>query len=175
MRILYILLLLTLITFISYVFQLASIPIYISIFTSFYFILTIILSSSYKPFMNKFNGNCDIIVPAYNEGRHVYDTVQSILNSNFDNFNVVVIDDGSNDDTPLWISKLTDKRVKKIYLKRNQGKKHALYTAIKQSTADVVITIDSDTLINKNTIKNILRPFNNVQIGGVARKYSSYK
>lgn len=167
-KLLYMITLLIFIILIAYLFQLASIPIYISGLTFCYFILTVILSLMYKPARKLFNGTCDIIVPAYNEGKHAYDTVQSILDSNFYNFNVIVIDDGSNDDTPIWISKINDKRVKKIYLKNNQGKKHALYAGIKQSSADVIVTIDSDTTVNKNTIKNLLRPFNNIEIGAVS-------
>lgn len=144
----------------------------ISYFTFFYFLIVAFLAFSYKKYSNQFSEKCDLIIPVFNEGNHIYKTLKSISKSKYTNFNVIVIDDGSNDDTISWINKAYEDfknlKFKIIFLSKNSGKKHALYKGIMESTSEFFITIDSDSIIQKNSIKNILRPFINKDIGAVA-------
>jgi hyaluronan synthase len=121
----------------------------------------------YKPIESVSDSNlpyCTIIVPAYNEGRFVYDTLISIANSNYpaDKIQLISIDDGSKDDTWLWMQKAKDQLgdFLSIYQQpQNAGKRHALYRGFKMATGEVLVTIDSDSLINNNTLRNLLSPF----------------
>jgi hyaluronan synthase len=108
--------------------------------------------------------NCTIIVPAYNEGRFVYDTLISISNSNYPlhKIQLIAIDDGSKDDTWKWMKKAKAQLgdFLSIYQQpQNLGKRHALYRGFNMATGDVLVTIDSDSLIDEDTLRNLVSPF----------------
>ncbi|HLV41783.1 MAG TPA: glycosyltransferase [Brumimicrobium sp.] len=105
-----------------------------------------------------------IIVPAYNEGSFVFDTLKSISESDYpkNKIQLIAIDDGSKDDTWSWMKKskaeLGD--FLSIYQQpENKGKRHALYRGVNMATGDVIVTIDSDSLIYGNTLRNLVSPF----------------
>ncbi|HSJ68318.1 MAG TPA: glycosyltransferase [Anditalea sp.] len=108
--------------------------------------------------------NITILVPAYNEGRFVYETLLSISQSHFpkSKIQLVAIDDGSKDDTWYWMQKAKEELgdFLSIYKQpENKGKRYALYRGFKMATGDVFVTIDSDSLITKNTLRNLVSPF----------------
>jgi len=145
-------------------------PILFSYFTISYFLIISLIAFTYKPFKEKCICTCDVLIPVYNEGKHIYKTIKSINKSYYKNFKIIVIDDGSNDDTKYWIEQsiLKYNNIDAIYFEKNKGKKYALAEGFKKSKADIIITIDSDSIINKKAIQNILKPFNNEKIGAVA-------
>lgn len=108
--------------------------------------------------------NCTIIVPAYNEGRFVYDTLVSISNSDYPlhKIQLIAIDDGSKDDTWEWMKKSKERlgEFLTIYQQpQNLGKRYALYKGFNLATGDVFVTIDSDSLIDRETLRNLVSPF----------------
>lgn len=108
--------------------------------------------------------NCTIIVPAYNEGRQVYDTLKSIISSNYpsEKIEIITIDDGSKDDTWAWMQKAKRDLIGNITILQqphNKGKRHALYRAFHAGNGDVFVTIDSDSIIRKDTLRNMASPF----------------
>ena len=141
-------------------------------FTLAYFLVVSLIAYSYRRSDATNTPTCDVIIPAYNEGRNVYDTVKSVIECDYDpeKLHVIVVDDGSKDDTRLWITRAMKDfpRVRAIFKVRNAGKKHAMSDAFKTTTAEVVITIDSDCIIAKDAISNIVRPFVDKKIGAVA-------
>jgi hyaluronan synthase len=105
-----------------------------------------------------------VIVPAYNEGRFVFDTLNSIAQSNYpkDRIQLIAIDDGSKDDTWLWMIKAKEQlgEFVSIYQQpENQGKRYALYRGFNLAIGDVFVTIDSDSIIDKDTLRNLVTPF----------------
>lgn len=105
-----------------------------------------------------------VIVPAYNEGKLVYQTLLSIANSDYpeDKLEIMAIDDGSTDDTWFWIEKANRdmKRRFKIFKQpENRGKRHALHRGFTQGVGEVFISIDSDSIIEKDTLRNMASPF----------------
>ena len=71
--------------------------------TLLYTLLTAIIAYGYKPCKANHTPSCDILVPAFNEGEHVYRTLCSLMRSDYPAFRVIAIDDGSTDDTRKWI------------------------------------------------------------------------
>lgn len=106
---------------------------------------------------------CTVIVPAYNEGALVYYTLKSIAESNYPQhlLEVIAIDDGSSDNTWSWIQKAKEElNFITIYKQaRNKGKREALYRGFTTGKGEVFITIDSDSIIEKNTIRSMVSPF----------------
>jgi hyaluronan synthase len=117
---------------------------------------------------------CTVIVPAFNEGKLVYSTLQSIMASDYpaDKLEIIAVDDGSADDTWSWIKKAADENPTRILpLKQpcNKGKRHALYAGFNQGTGSVFVTIDSDSLIEPHTLRSLVSPIaKDPKVGGVA-------
>ena len=141
-------------------------------FTLVYFLIVSLIAYAYRRSDARITPSCDVVIPAYNEGRNVYDTVKSVIECDYDpeKLHVIVVDDGSKDDTRQWIERAMKDfpRVRAIFKIRNSGKKHALSDAMRTSTAEVVVTIDSDSIIDKDAITNIVRPFADKKVGAVA-------
>ncbi|HMO62608.1 MAG TPA: glycosyltransferase family 2 protein [Ferruginibacter sp.] len=107
---------------------------------------------------------CTVIVPAYNEGRFVYDTLMSIAKSDYPSHKIqlIAIDDGSKDDTWHWIEQAKEKLGAFLIIYRqpqNAGKREALYKGFKLATGEVFVTIDSDSVIETDTLRNLVSPF----------------
>ena len=107
---------------------------------------------------------CTVIVPAYNEGNLVYETLKSIANSDFPKhkLQILAIDDGSKDDTWSWMQKAKAELGDKIEILQqpeNKGKRHALYRGFKMGTGEIFVTIDSDSIIKPDTLRNMVSPF----------------
>jgi hyaluronan synthase len=104
-----------------------------------------------------------VIMPALNEEESVELSIHSIFKSIYpqDKFQVICIDDGSTDST---LEKM--KKAKQIYkdklriiaFKNNLGKRKALYVGLKNATGQIIITVDSDSRIGRNAIRNIVVP-----------------
>lgn len=106
---------------------------------------------------------CTVIVPAYNEGELVYETLTSLVQSDYpkDKLQIISIDDGSQDDTWNWMEKakfeLGD-RVDIFQQPENKGKRHALHRGFHLATGEVFITVDSDSVVEKDTLRNMASP-----------------
>lgn len=117
---------------------------------------------------------CGVIVPAYNEGRQVLDTLRSIAESDYpkDKLNIVAVDDGSKDDTWLWIKQAVREmpgRITPIRMPKNQGKRRALFAGFRQCRSEIFVTIDSDSQVEPQTIRCLVAPFiQNEKVGAVA-------
>jgi len=117
---------------------------------------------------------CTVIVPAYNEGKQVLRTLRSIARSDFpaEKLEIIAIDDGSQDDTWYWIQKAgreLGSTVKILKMPKNSGKRAALNEGFKIGTGQVFVTIDSDSLIEPQTLRRLMSPFyNNDRCGAVA-------
>ncbi|WP_417358621.1 glycosyltransferase [Flavobacterium sp.] len=115
-----------------------------------------------------------VIVPAYNEGRLVYDTLLSIAASDYphEKLQLLAIDDGSKDDTWFWMQRAKDKLGDKVTILQqpeNKGKRHALYRGFKMGTGEIFVTIDSDSIVKADTLRNMVSPFVvNEECGAVA-------
>ena len=137
----------------------------------------IILVLRYKPIAGVSDDQlptCTIVVPAYNEGRQVFDTLKCLAASNYprEKIQLIAVDDGSVDDTWEWIKnakKTLALPVLTIRQPLNQGKRQALYDGFKKSTGTVLVTVDSDSMVEPDTLRNLVTPFSvNPIIGAVA-------
>ena len=107
---------------------------------------------------------CTVIVPAYNEGELVYKTLKSLVASDYpeEKLQIISIDDGSQDNTWEWMKKAQNElgnRVSIYQQPENRGKRHALYRGFKLGTGDVFITVDSDSIVLKDTLRTMASPF----------------
>ncbi|MDD3662928.1 MAG: glycosyltransferase family 2 protein [Candidatus Pacebacteria bacterium] len=111
-----------------------------------------------------------IIVPCYNEEKAVSLTVDSLLNLNYPKgkLEIIVVDDGSKDNTWSVLQKyISNKRIK-LLQKENGGKHTALNLGIKHSTSDFVGCLDSDSSVHPEALKRIITFFDNEKVMAVA-------
>lgn len=121
----------------------------------------------YKAVKNVSDGDlpkCTVIVPAYNEGKLVYDTLLSLADSKYptDKLEILAVDDGSKDDTWKWLleaKKVLGDRVTLFQQPQNMGKRHALYRGFTIGKGDIFITVDSDSIVDEMTLRNLVSPF----------------
>ena len=139
-----------------------------------------ILSSTISP-------SISIIAPAYNESLNIIENVRSLLSSHYANYNVIIINDGSKDDSleklikaynlvktdllinqqiktkPLraGIFKSTNPAFEKLMVvdKENGGKADALNTGLNISTSKYVACIDVDCLLLEDALQKMIKPF----------------
>ncbi|MHC5363142.1 glycosyltransferase family 2 protein [Myroides sp. LJL110] len=114
---------------------------------------------------------CTVIVPAFNEGKLVYDTLYSLAQSNYpsDKLEILSFDDGSQDDTWHWMQKAALELPGKIKIyqqPKNLGKRQALYRGFKLGKGDVFVTVDSDSIVRNDTIRQMVSPFVNDPLCG---------
>lgn len=96
-----------------------------------------------------------LVIPAYNEEENIGKVLQNIMNIDYpkDKLEVIVVDDGSEDDT-YHIAKRYPVRV--VRHEENKGRGAAVETGISLATGDYIVTIDSDTLLARDSIKKIV-------------------
>ncbi|NUM36712.1 MAG: glycosyltransferase family 2 protein [Candidatus Brocadiae bacterium] len=114
-----------------------------------------------------------VVVPAYNEGKGVLETIQSLVYSNYpeSKLHIIAIDDGSHDDTWECLTEAQKRWGEKICILRfseNQGKRCALYHGFKRSKGDVLVTVDSDSILDQDSLRYLVSPFQNARVGAVA-------
>ncbi|KAK9784956.1 putative NodB-like protein [Seiridium cardinale] len=119
----------------------------------------------------------DVVIPVYNESSFIKESVKSVLCSDYprDKVHLIIVDDGSTDDTWYHIGTACDATLEakiKCTVKRhetNGGKRQALVTGIKQGNHEVLVTLDSDSVLTPATLRNIVTPLvMDSTVGGVA-------
>jgi len=84
-----------------------------------------------------------VVIPTYNYGHFLGEAIQSVLDQTFADFELIIVDDGSTDNTKEVVSSFQDKRVKYIYQK-NRGLAASRNTGIKASCGEYIAFLDSD-------------------------------
>ena len=94
------------------------------------------------------NSLVSIITPSYNSSKFIKDCVNSVFSQTYKNWEMIIVDDCSEDNSKEIISELStkDKRIKPIFLEKNVGAAEARNTAIRQSKGKYVAFLDSDDL-----------------------------
>ncbi|MBJ04327.1 MAG: glycosyltransferase [Flavobacteriales bacterium] len=107
--------------------------------------------------------NLSIIIPAYNESESIdilVNEINSALNSSHLLYEIIIIDDGSDDGTWDIVKAIQNKHVKGIQLMQNMGKSVALDAGFKYSIGEVIITMDADLQDDPNEIISLYKMIN---------------
>lgn len=94
-----------------------------------------------------------VIIPTYNRGRLILDSINSVLNQTYKNIELIVVDDCSTDDTISILEQINDKRLKIIRHSENKGQNAARNTGIKASTGEYIAHHDSDDIWHLNKLE----------------------
>lgn len=95
-----------------------------------------------------------IVVPLYNKEKHIEKTLQSVFDQTFQDFEILVVNDGSTDQSLKVTENITDRRIHIISIK-NSGVSHARNVGISKAKADFVAFLDADDLWKKDHLENL--------------------
>lgn len=122
----------------------------------------------YYPFIS-------IIVPVYNEGKILRSSIESLLDLEYPNYEIIIVNDGSIDDTAKVAEEVVGYQQGRTALvkvslinKPNGGKSKALNAGIQYSEAEFVLCMDGDSQLSSNTLKMGIRHFIDPNVGAVA-------
>ena len=108
-----------------------------------------------------------ILMPAHNESSILYPVIEQMVELNYPNYEIIIINDGSSDDTAEVIKNLTARYpiVRGIDLKPNCGKANALYLGLIASRGEILVGVDADSYLDKNAIRYLVSHFVNENNG----------
>lgn len=116
----------------------------------------------------KFYPPISIIIPAHNEEKNIQEVLESLIASDYDKKEIIVVDDGSTDNTYGIVKKFSNKHPIKLIKGKHQGKARAVNLAIKSAKNDYLVIVDADTTVKKDTLKNLVQPFQEDKVAAVA-------
>jgi cellulose synthase/poly-beta-1,6-N-acetylglucosamine synthase-like glycosyltransferase/peptidoglycan/xylan/chitin deacetylase (PgdA/CDA1 family)/spore germination protein YaaH len=110
-----------------------------------------------------------VVIPAFNEGAVIRKSIRALLASRLEGFRILVVDDGSTDRTAAIVRRAFagDGRVEAVS-KPNGGKWSALNTGLGHTEAEVVVTIDADTVLEPDALSLLVRHFADPRVAAVA-------
>lgn len=129
---------------------------------------------------NKKDNDCptvSVVIPTYNRSNIIQDTINSVIQQSYSNLEIIVVDDGSEDNTPQVMSKYKHKCLKYIRLAENRGANAARNMGIKNSTGKYISFLDSDDQYAKNNIQKKVEYLNDLpeEYAGVFTPHKTYK
>lgn len=153
-----------------------------SIAVSFYIISRFILAYFYNPKPLDFEGvagyepTISFGVPAKNEGENIKETILRIAASDYpkNKFDIIAVNDGSTDNTLLEMfaakqeAEAMGVHVEVVDWEQNRGKRAGMAECVRRSTNEIIFFIDSDSFVEPDAARKIVKYFSNPKIGAVA-------
>lgn len=113
-----------------------------------------------------------VVIPAYNVENYITNTLYTVLNQSFQDFEVIVINDGSTDSTLSRVEDLRKNNSKiKIYTQKNKGQAAARNVGIKFSKGKFITFVDGDDLLKESYLEIMVRLMNETDVDIVALPY----
>lgn len=114
-----------------------------------------------NPYENLESQGVSVLIPAHNESLHIEETIKTILESNYPQFEIIIVDDASTDDTHEKILALSKKypNVRTLHFEQNRGKPTGLNYAALAANYDLLLVIDADVLLDRDSMANMALHF----------------
>ena len=91
-----------------------------------------------------FDKKISVVIASYNHAQYISSTIKSILNQSYQNFEIIITDDGSTDTTVSEVKKFADSRIKLFEFEKNKGAAIAINNSIMHSSGSIIALINSD-------------------------------
>jgi len=112
-----------------------------------------------------------VVVPLYNEGRSIYDTIKSLVQLDYpaEKLHVTVVDDCSTDDSYTWACKAAAEHPNVTVLRNpyNMGKRKGINHAVRQATSEIIVSVDSDVIVYPTALRELVARFVSPEIAAV--------
>ncbi len=96
------------------------------------------------------------IIPVYNSSEYINECIQSIFRQDYDDIEIIAVDDASSDDSLSILRNISDDRLKVFSNDTNKGVSYTRNRALKEATGDWVAFLDSDDYLSENALKEII-------------------
>jgi len=121
----------------------------------------------------EFTPRVSIVVPAYNESKVIENSLRSLLELDYPSFEIIVVDDGSSDDTFSRARRFegfhgTQEIQVRVVTQHNRGKAVALNRGISMAEGQLILCMDGDSKLTPDTLRRSVRHFVDPTIGAVA-------
>jgi peptidoglycan-N-acetylglucosamine deacetylase len=139
-----------------------------------FFVITLALVNVYKtrrrpPFDSTFRPPVTVVIAAFNEAKVITRTIEAVLANEYEPLDIIVVDDGSKDDTSGAIARELGEHPRvRVVRQENGGKASALNHGIGMATGQIIIALDADTIFARDTIVKLVRHFTDPLVGAVA-------
>ncbi len=111
-----------------------------------------------------------IIVPCFNEGDNVFETIGALMRQKYPNFEVIAVNDGSRDNTGALLDQLQHRypSLRVVHFAKNQGKAMGLRMGALVAHGEILVCIDGDALLDEHCVAWLVRNFaDNPRLGAV--------
>lgn len=102
--------------------------------------------------MTAYQPKVSVIIPCYNDKEYIQETISSVLNQTFQDFEVIIVDDGSDVATKKFLSGIHHEKIRLIS-QENKGLSAARNTGIENAIGDYILTIDSDDTFDSSFLE----------------------
>ena len=122
-----------------------------------------------RTFDPTYSPTVSVVIAAFNEAKVINNTIATLLRNNYPDIEIVVVDDGSTDNTSAVVNEAygSDPRVS-VLTKENGGKASALNLGIRQCQGEIIVALDADTVFAPETVSRLVRHFSDPNIGAVS-------
>lgn len=114
-----------------------------------------------------------VVIPAYNAEKTIQETIESVLNQTFKDFEIIVINDGSTDSTLTLVSQINDPRIQ-IYSYQNSGAPKSRNRGFEHSKGLYIAFLDADDIWVNNKLELQLKALENNSQAAVAYSWTDY-
>ncbi len=139
--------------------------IFFILFLFIFFLATIVVIGIFKKVNHSsFKAPISVVIPAYNEAKNIAECLGAIQASRYKDLEIIVVDDGSHDET----QRIARSFGAKVIIQKHLGKVAALNRGAKESTHEFIVTIDADTIVEPDFFINIIAPFSDLTVGATS-------
>ncbi|HEU4615844.1 MAG TPA: glycosyltransferase [Kofleriaceae bacterium] len=135
-------------------------------------LLRILRGKKWDETRDDFEPSVTVVIPMFNEGEAIKETLQSLLASDYprDKFEIVVVDDCSSDNSyelAREMARGTNGQLRVIRNRHNLGKRRSINRAVAASQAEIIVSVDSDVVVDPDAIRQLTRRFVDDRIAAV--------
>jgi cellulose synthase/poly-beta-1,6-N-acetylglucosamine synthase-like glycosyltransferase len=112
------------------------------------------------------------IIPMYNEGAAIKETLQSLLDADYPHakLQVICVDDCSSDDSyeqARSVANTSGGRLTVLRNRQNMGKRRSIIRATREASSEIIVSVDSDVVVDKDAVRQLMRRFTSPRIAAV--------
>lgn len=131
-----------------------------------------VLGRRFDPVTEEYEPSITVVIPMFNEGRGIRATIESLLDQEYppEKLTITVIDDCSTDDSLVWARRMAAENPDRVLVlknKQNVGKRVGIAAAVKRATTEMIVSVDSDVIVDRYAIRELVRRFVSDDIAAV--------
>ena len=118
------------------------------------------------------DGLVSVIMPSWNTGKFIAESIQSVIDQTYENWELIIVDDCSTDNTDAVVAKFTDKRIRYFKNEKNSGAALSRNRALREARGEWIAFLDSDDLWNPDKLEHQINFMNE---HGYTLSYTEYE